>query len=217
MRPPPLARSYFFQWSSRPGHMARTRPTRPALAWTWSHVWCGRAVGFWPGLELAVPQFAIGPLGGPCQRGGLMRRCVCGRWARLAFLRARDKKKGIGQNRPTYQPTKIRRAPHSRSLAARNEDQVAGRESMVTRRGPGRTHGAGAQRQPGPFYTYTCLLSTLLEYEFGGDISCLRTQLPPTPDRLRAPRLRVPSPPQPRPPQRVFLLLYRGERLERRL
>ena len=46
---------------------------------------------------LALPSCdvptAIGlPKGGPCQRGGLMRRCVCGRWARLAFLRARDRK-----------------------------------------------------------------------------------------------------------------------------
>ena len=36
---------------------------------------------------------AIRPLGGGSQSGGEMRRCVlCGRWARLAFPRAREKK-----------------------------------------------------------------------------------------------------------------------------
>ena len=105
----------------------------------------------------------------------------------------------------TLDPGSGRQCPQYRMLT------LAPARDWPTRRGPGPTHAGANQRQPGPFYTYTCLLSTLLEYEFGGDISCLRTQLPPTPDRLRAPRLRVPS------PQRVFLLLYRGERLERRL
>ena len=47
-----------------------------------------------PPGETIAHYHAIRPLGGGSQSGGEMRRCVlCGRWARLAFPRAREKKK----------------------------------------------------------------------------------------------------------------------------
>ena len=56
-----------------------------------------------------------------------MGRCVCGRWARLAFLRARDKKKEsksrAGQNRGDL----LLAAPRSRGLLPAQNGDHAGK------------------------------------------------------------------------------------------
>ena len=73
-------------------------------------------------------KIAISPLGGWSQSGGEMRRCVlCGRWARLAFPRAREKKSSsshIGKIDEACQSNSCLPAPDRRLVGARNGDHA---------------------------------------------------------------------------------------------